>query len=171
LPGARWPRSCWSTTTVQPTTTGAQTQTTTRPQPTTTTGETSQTKDETFEVGQCATLTPEPGNRATLNETACGADNSDVLVAKVQDSECVKDYITFSADLGKVYCLALDAEEGTCFKFDQLAKRVQDCATGTHRVAKIFDVTDSNRCDEVQGADRRYAYPEPARTVCLVPSG
>jgi hypothetical protein len=149
--------------------------TTTREAPTTsrptTTASTTQDKDETFEVGQCATLTPEAGNRATLNQAQCGEDNSDVLVAKVQDSECVKDYITFNADVGKVYCLALDAEEGTCFKFDQLAKRAANCATGTHKVAKIFeDVTDSSKCDEVQGADRRYSYPEPARTVCLVPA-
>jgi hypothetical protein len=127
--------------------------------------------DDTFEAGQCATLTPEPGNRATLNETTCGGTNSDVLVAVVQDGECVKDYITFNADVGKVYCLALDAEEGACFKFDQLAKRALNCAAGTHKVVKIFeDVNDSSQCDGVQGADRRFAYPDPPRTLCLVPT-
>ena len=134
------------TTTAAPTTTAqpppqptgstpAQATTTAEAEPTTT----SSAPDDTFEVGQCATLTPEPGNRATLNETTCGGTTSDVLVAKVQDKECVKDYITFNADVGKVYCLALDAEEGTCFRFDQLAKRAGDCATGTYKVAKIFE--------------------------------
>jgi hypothetical protein len=94
-----------------------------------------------------------------------------VIVASVQDGECAKDYITFTADVGKVYCLALDAEEGICFKFDQLAKRAPNCAAGTHRVAKIFEkVADSSRCDQVPGADRRYAYQQPARTICLVPA-
>jgi hypothetical protein len=148
--------------------------TTSRPAPATTTSPpaaTSTASGATFEAGQCATLTPEPGSRATLNEALCGDSNSDVIVALVQDHECAKDYITFNADVGKVYCLALDAEEGVCFKFDQLAKRAQNCAAGTHKVAKIFEsVTDSSRCDQVQGADRRYAYPEPARTVCLVPA-
>jgi hypothetical protein len=127
---------------------------------------------KTFEAGQCATLTPEPaGSRATLNEALCGDTNSDVIVALVQDGDCVKDYITFSADVGKVYCLALDAEEGACFKFDQLAKRASSCVAGTHKVAKIFEkVTDSSRCDQVRGADRRYAYTQPPRTVCLVPA-
>jgi hypothetical protein len=124
-----------------------------------------------FEAGQCATLTPQPGNRATLNEALCGGGNSDVIVALVQDGDCAKDYITFNADVGKVYCLALDAEEGACFRFDQLVKRAPKCAAGTHKVAKIFEkVTDSTRCDQVQGVDRRYAYPQPVRTVCLVPA-
>lgn len=132
---------------------------------------TASASSKTFEAGQCATLTPQPGNRATLNEALCGSGNSDVVIALVQDGDCVKDYITFNADVGKVYCLALDAEEGACFKFDQLAKRASNCVAGTHRVAKIFEkVTDSSRCDQVQGVDRRYAYPQPARTVCLVPA-
>lgn len=132
---------------------------------------TTSSASKTFEAGQCATLTPQPGNRATLNEALCGGGNSDVIIALVQDGDCVKDYITFNADVGKVYCLALDAEEGTCFRFDQLAKRASNCAAGTHRVAKIFEkITDGGRCDEVQGVDRRYAYPQPARTVCLVPA-
>ena len=156
------------TTTAQPTQTSDSAPPTSSADPTTTTSG----GDDAFEVGQCATLTPEPGNRATLNETTCGGSNSDVLVAKVQEGECVRDYITFNADLGKVYCLALDAEEGTCFTFDQLAKRALNCASGSHKVARIFeDVTDSSKCDEVQGADRRYSYPEPARTVCLIPAG
>jgi hypothetical protein len=149
----------------QPETTSPKAPTTTPPATTTS------ASGETFAAGQCATLTPEPGNRATLNEALCGDSNSDVVVALVQDRECVRDYITFNADVGKVYCLALDAQEGACFKFDQLAKRALNCATGTHKVAKIFErVTDSSQCDQVQGADRRYAYPEPARTVCLVPA-
>jgi len=151
----------------QPETTSRRAPTATSRPPATTTGASGQT----FHAGQCATLTPEPGSRATLNETLCGDSNSDVLVAVVQDHECAKDYITFNADVGKVYCLALDAEEGACFKFDQLAKRAPNCVPGTHKVAKIFErVTDSSRCDQVQGADRRYAYPEPARTICLVPA-
>ena len=150
----------------QPDTTSRRAPTTTRPPATTTSA-----SGQTFEASQCATLTPEPGNRATLNRALCGDTNSDVVVAIVQDHECAKDYITFNADVGKVYCLALDAEEGACFKFDQLAKRAPNCAAGTHKVAKIFEnVTDSSRCDQVQGADRRYAYTEPARTVCLVPA-
>lgn len=150
----------------QPETTSRKAPTTTRPPATTPSA-----SSETFEAGQCATLTPEPGNRATLNEALCGDSNSDVIVALVQDRECVRDYITFNADVGKVYCLALDAEEGACFKFDQLAKRASSCAAGTHKVAKIFEkVTDNRQCDQVRGADRRYAYPEPARTLCLVPA-
>jgi hypothetical protein len=148
---------------IQPETISPTAPTTTRPPAT--------SSSKTFEAGQCATLTPEPGNRAKLNETLCGDSNSDVIVALVHDGECAKDYITFNADVGKVYCLALDAEEGACFQFDQLAKRAPNCTAGTHKVAKIFeDVTDGTRCDQVQGVDRRFAYPQPARTICLVPA-
>jgi len=157
-----------SASSAQPETPSRKAQASTTTQPPTTT---SSASGKTFEAGQCATLTPQPGNRATLNEALCGASNSDVIVAVVQDRDCVKDYITFNADVGKVYCLALDAEEGACFRFDQLVKRAPNCPAGTHKVAKIFEnVTDSGRCDQVQGVDRRYAYPKPARTICLVPA-
>jgi hypothetical protein len=145
----------------QPTNTSPRTTTTTRP-PTT-------TASDDFEVGQCATLTPQDNNRATIRVAECGGMLSDVVIAKVQSSECAKPYLSFDPGEGKVYCLAMDAKEGDCFKLDNLIKRAIPC-TGdeTRKVLKIYDgVADDKKCDEVPGTVEVYAYPDPPKTICL----
>jgi hypothetical protein len=136
-------------------------QPTTRP-PSTTAG-------DDFDVGQCATLTPEANSRATIRVTECGGLLSDVVIAKVQSGECAEPYLSFDPGKGTVYCLAMDAKEGDCFKLDQLIKRAIACAgDGTRKVVKIFEgVADDKQCDSVPGTIDVYSYPDPARTLCL----
>jgi hypothetical protein len=143
----------------QQSTTGRR-QTTTRP--TTAAG-------DDFEVGQCATLTPQQDNRATIRVTACGGFLSDVVIAKVQGSECAEPYLSFDPGQGKVYCLAMDAKEGDCFKLDNLIKRAPACVGDeTRKVVKIYDgVADDQQCGAVPQTIDVYAYPDPPKTLCL----
>jgi len=127
------------------------------------------TQDSDFRVGQCATLKPEDNNRASINVAECGGLLSDVVIAKVQDARCANPFLSFDPGKGKVYCLAMDAKEGDCFRIDRLIKRALACDDDeTRKVVKIFDgVADERKCDAVPGTVAVYAYPEPPRTVCL----
>jgi hypothetical protein len=122
-----------------------------------------------FAVDQCATLTPVGGGRATIRAAECGGLLSDVVIAKIADAECPAPYLSFNPRQGTFYCLAMDAREGDCFRFDDLVKRAIACAgEHTRKVVKIFDgVADETRCAAVPGTVAVYAYPEPPRTLCL----
>ena len=137
--------------------------------PTSTRPPTTTASEEDFAVGQCATLTPEDNNRATIQATECGGLLSDVVIDKIQSDECVQPYLSFNPGHGKVYCLAMDAKEGDCFRFDKLIKRAIACAgDGTRKVVKIFEgVADENQCAGVPDLVDTYAYPDPPRTLCL----
>jgi hypothetical protein len=126
-----------------------------------------------FEAGRCATLTPEENDRATIRITECGSLLSDVVIAKVQSSECPEPFLSFNPGEGKVYCLAMDAKEGDCFRLDKLIKRAIACVGDeTHRVIKIYDgVADAKQCDTVPGTVDVYAYPDPPKTLCLGKAG
>lgn len=134
-----------------------------------TTRQTTTAASDDFQVGQCATLTPQQNNRATIKVTNCGGLLSDVVIAKVQSSECAEPYLSFDPGKGKVYCLAMDAKEGDCFNLDNLIKRAIAC-TGdqTRKVIKIYDgVADDKRCAAVPETIDVYTYSDPPKTLCL----
>ena len=122
-----------------------------------------------FAAGQCATLTPADGGRATISAAECGGLVSDVVIAKITDAECPEPYLSFNPHPGTFYWLAMDAREGDCFRFDELVKRAVACAGDkTRKVIKIFDgVADGNRCPPSPETLAAYAYPDPPITVCL----
>lgn len=152
-------------TTAAPSTT---TRRTTSARPTTTADDSSD-----FEVGQCATLTAEDNNRATMRVTECGGAFSDVVIAKVETKECAEPFLSFDPGQGKVYCLGMDAKEGVCFNLEKLIKRALVCAGDkTRKVLKIVDGSaDQTSCAAVPGTVDVYAYPDPARTICLGRAG
>jgi hypothetical protein len=150
------------------TTASASGQPTTTRRPTTTRPTTTTAGDEEFAVGQCATLNPEDNNRATIQATDCGGLLSDVVIAKIQPDECAQPYLSFNPGEGKIYCLAMDAKEGDCFRLDKLIKRAIACDAGTHKVVKIFEgAADNKLCAAVPDIDVIYAYPDLSRTICL----
>jgi hypothetical protein len=113
-------------------------------------------------------LTPQPGDRATIRITDCGGEASDVLIAKVQGSRCDRPYISFDPGRGKVYCLAMDAQVGACYRLDNLIKRAACSGAEPRKVLQIFDgATDDKQCQRVRGSVVSFAYPEPPKTVCL----
>lgn len=142
---------------------------TTTTRPTTSEPTTTAPGGDDFEVGQCATLTPEANNRATIRVTECGGALSDVVIAKIESAECVEPYLSFDPGQGKIYCLAMDAKEGDCFRLDNLIKRALACVgDDARKVVKIYDgVADDAQCGAVPETIDVYAYPEPARTLCL----
>lgn len=125
--------------------------------------------DGSFAVGQCATLTPAGGGRATIRAAECGGLLSDVVIAKIADTECPEPYLSFNPQQGTFYCLAMDAKEGDCFRFDDLVKRAVACAgQRTRKVVKVLDgVADGKLCPLAPQTLAIYAYPDPPRTVCL----
>jgi hypothetical protein len=150
-------------TTSEPAPTTSRRQSTTR-QPTATAP-----ANDDFEVGQCATLTAEGANRATMRVTDCGTAMSDVVIAKIEDSECADPFLSFDPGEGKFYCLGMDATEGACFRLDKLIKRALVCTgEGTRKVLKVVDgVSDEDECGDLTGTVAVYVYPDPARTICL----
>lgn len=122
-----------------------------------------------FAVDQCATLTPAGGGRATIRAAECGGLLSDVVVAKIADTECPEPYLSFNPSQGTFYCLAMDAREGDCFRFDDLVKRAVACAGDrTRKVVKVLDgVADGKLCPPAPQTLAIYAYPDPPKTVCL----
>lgn len=159
-------------TSTQTTSSTAQQPTTEPSEPTGTDSTTPNDDDKVFTAGECAGLTPEGEGRARLSTAECGSDQSDVLVAQVLEPDEVKcddDFITFTADVEKLYCLALDADEGDCFELETLPKRALSCqGADTYEAVTVHEgVADPPRCQAGED-DKVYAYPDPARTLCFV---